>query len=90
MNMETKLSSKGQVVIPKDIRDALRLSPGERLRVTRQGRRIIIEAIEPEPARERISYEEFRRRVPRWEGPPVSMEDMRAAVDRMFAERGRP
>lgn len=88
--METKLSSKGQVVIPKDIRDALRLSPGERLRVTREGRRVIIEALEAEPERERISYEEFRRRVPRWEGPAASLEEMRAAVDRMFAERGRP
>lgn len=90
MNMETRLSSKGQVVIPKDIRDALRLVPGERLRVSREAGRIIIEQVEPDRQREKISYEEFRRRVPRWEGPPASIQDMNAAVDRMFAERGQP
>ncbi len=89
MNMDTKLSSKGQVVIPKDIRDALRLSPGERLRISREGRRIVIESIEAGD-RAKISYEEFRRRVPRWEGSPATIEDMDAAVEQMFAERGRP
>ncbi len=88
MNALIKISSKGQVVIPKDIRDALRLKAGESLEVSLRGRRIVMEA--PEPPRERISYEEFRRRVPRHEGPPATIEDMNAAVDRMFAEKGRP
>ncbi|MGJ3628619.1 hypothetical protein AB5I41_19950 [Sphingomonas sp. MMS24-JH45] len=49
----------------------------------RSGRRLILEALQP--ARPRISYEEFRRRVPKYEGPPASIEEMNAAVDRMFA-----
>ncbi|GHH23026.1 MULTISPECIES: AbrB/MazE/SpoVT family DNA-binding domain-containing protein [Sphingomonas] len=88
MNAQTKISSKGQVVIPKDIRDSLQLKAGETLNVSRQGRRIVLEVAEPE--RERISYEEFRRRVPSYVGPAVSIEDMNRAVDRMFAERHRP
>ena len=88
MNTQTKISSKGQVVIPKDIRDSLQLKAGETLNVSRQGRRIVLEVAEPE--RERISYEEFRRRVPSYVGPAVSIEDMNRAVDRMFAERHRP
>jgi len=88
MNAQTKISSKGQVVIPKEIRDSLQLKAGETLNVSRQGRRIVLEAVEPQ--RERISYDEFRRRVPAHVGPPVSIEDMRLAVDRMFEERGRP
>lgn len=88
MNAQTKMSSRGQVVIPKSIRDALELKSGETLEVRMQGRRIVLET--PEAPREKISFEEFRRRVPRHEGPALSIEDMDAAVDRMFAEQGRP
>jgi AbrB family looped-hinge helix DNA binding protein len=87
MNSQTRISSKGQVVIPKGIRESLRLKPGEILNVTREGRRIVLEPVRA-PS-ERINYEEFRRRVPRHEGPPVSIEEMSIAVDRMFAEQGK-
>ena len=75
MGIDIKLSSKGQVVIPKDIRDALGLKPGETLHIAREGRRIVMEApIEPS---EVISYAEFKRRVPPYSGPPISIDDMR-------------
>ena len=75
MGVVIKLSTKGQVVIPKDIRDALQLKAGETLNVTREGRRIVLETTEA--PRERISYADFKRRVPPYEGPPVTVEDMR-------------
>jgi AbrB family looped-hinge helix DNA binding protein len=87
MNARTRMSSKGQVVIPKDIRDALSLAPGEILDVVREGRRIVLQAAEP--VREKISYEEFRRRVPKHQGPALTIEEMDAAVDAMFAAKGR-
>lgn len=79
MNAFTTLSSKGQVVIPKDIRDALHLKSGEKLSVARQGNRIVMEVAQA-PI-EKISYEEFKRRVPPYKGPPVSIEDMRDLSD---------
>ena len=85
MGIEISISSKGQIVIPKDVRDALGLKAGEKLVMERVGRRLILEA--PQPPRERISYEEFRRRVPKYEGPPATIADMNAAVDGMFAEQ---
>ena len=82
MNARTRLSSKGQIVIPKDIRDALQLKAGEALTVYREGRRVILE-FEAAP-RETISYDEFRRRVPSYAGPPVTIEDMTRDIGRLF------
>ena len=82
MGIEITMSSKGQIVIPKDVRDALDLRSGERLSVHREGRRIILEAAAP--PRKRISYEEFRQRVPRYEGPPVALDDMTSGIGTLF------
>jgi AbrB family looped-hinge helix DNA binding protein len=88
MSVEIRLSSKGQIVIPKDVRDALHLAPGTSLRLSQVGRRIVIEACAPQ--RERIDYAEFRRRVPCHRGPAATIDDMNAAIDRMIADSGRP
>ncbi|MCU6453588.1 AbrB/MazE/SpoVT family DNA-binding domain-containing protein [Sphingomonas sp. A2-49] len=82
MGFEITMSSKGQIVIPKDVRDALNLKSGERMSVHREGRRIILEAAAP--PRARISYEEFRNRVPRYEGPPVATDDMTSRIGTLF------
>ena len=39
---KTRLSSKGQVVIPKRIRDEMQIKPGDDLVVIRKGNQIII------------------------------------------------
>lgn len=85
MGVEITMSSKGQIVIPKDVRDALGLKAGEKLVLERVGRQLILKA--PEPPRERISYEEFRRRVPKYEGPPVAIEDMTVDFDYLWRDR---
>jgi len=41
--MLVRLSSKGQMIIPKPLRQALRLEAGTRLRIRIEGPRIIIE-----------------------------------------------
>jgi AbrB family looped-hinge helix DNA binding protein len=45
----TRLSSKGQVVLPKPVRDALRLRPGARLGVRVEGSCVILEPEHSEP-----------------------------------------
>lgn len=84
MGFEITISSKGQIVIPKDVRDALDLKTGEKLSVHREGRRIILEPTAP--ARPRISYEEFRKRVPRYDGPTVATEDMTSRIGELFCD----
>ncbi len=86
MTVEIRLSSKGQIVIPKDVRDALQLKPGEKLILSRVGRRIVLDA--PALPRETISYEEFRRRAPKYVGPPVAIEDMKVDFDKLWRDDG--
>ena len=45
----TKVSDKGQVVIPKEIRDELGLTSGVVLKVGVEGRRVILEPAEEPP-----------------------------------------
>jgi AbrB family looped-hinge helix DNA binding protein len=46
----TTLSSRGQLVIPMAFRRALRLKPGDRLRVSVQGGRLVLEPEHAQPA----------------------------------------
>lgn len=84
MGDQTKLSGKGQVVIPKELRDALAWEPGTNLSVRRSGGRVILEPIRPD--RPRISYEEFRRRVPAYQGKPKTIEEMDAGIAKIFRD----
>jgi AbrB family looped-hinge helix DNA binding protein len=87
MNAKTTLSGKGQVVIPKDVRDALGLRPGQVLNVSRAGGGVLLT---PQLKKSGRSTDEIfahlREIAPHYDGPPVSDEMMAAAVDRMFRD----
>lgn len=87
MNARTKLSAKGQVVIPKAVRDRLCWEEGAALEVVERADGVLLRvATAP---RERITMEEFKRRVPPYDGPPLSLEDMDKAVLDEAARRYR-
>lgn len=46
---KTKISSRGQIVIPKEIREKLDLSPGQKLEVYEEGDRIVLVAVPEDP-----------------------------------------
>jgi AbrB family looped-hinge helix DNA binding protein len=88
MSARTKLSAKGQVVIPKDVRDALGLKPGQALDVTQTGGGVLLRPVADKPQR---TFEEVMIRIRariNHDGPRASLEDMKQAVSDMFASGG--
>lgn len=85
MNMRAKLSVKGQVVIPKDVRDLLKWKSGLDLEVIQRG-----DSVTLRPARKqfpRITWEEFDRLIKPHEGPVGNEESWQAAIDEEFAKQ---
>jgi AbrB family looped-hinge helix DNA binding protein len=88
MNARTTLSAKGQVVIPKDVRDRLGLKPGQKLDVSESGGAIVLRAA---PTRPTLTMEEAvarLREIIHYDGPPVSIEEMNATIDEEWAKSG--
>ncbi len=82
--MQTKLSSKGQVVLPKAVRDRLRWETGARLDVGVENDAVVIRRA-PREVR-RATMEEIDRvaGILEYAGPTKSIEEMDTAVDEMF------
>jgi len=51
----TKISTKGQVVIPNSIRRALKLAPGDTLQIEMVGGLVILKKIELKPLKAELS-----------------------------------
>ncbi len=88
MNAQTIISGKGQVVIPKDIRDRLHLSPGDRLDVIERPDGVLLRR---RPAGLKEPFDvvtaRIRARV-RYDGPPIPLEEMNASVAKMWGDGG--
>ena len=84
MNAQTKLSAKGQVVIPKAVRDRLHWEDGVDLEVVETAGGVLLRA---KSQRRRISLEELRAMLPVYDGPTISLDEMQAGIDEAMAER---
>ena len=69
--IESAITSRGQTTVPKAVREALELKPGDRVRYTIEGPTVWIRAVRP-LAR--------LRGIVRHQGPPLSLEDMDRAI----------
>ena len=84
MNAQTKMSVKGQVVIPKDVRDALAWREGLELDVV-QGRDSVTLKPKDSP-RKTITLAEFHELVPPYDGPAIPESEWRGSIETMFRE----
>ncbi len=69
--IESKLASDGRTTLPKAVRDALELQPGDRLRYFILDGEVRIRAVRPI---QRLYG------VLEYDGPPVSLDDMERAI----------
>lgn len=81
MNAHTRLSAKGQLVLPKAVRDRLQWPPGTELEVVEHGGSVTLRAV-PKPQGGWSAAQilaEIRARFP-YEGPRISEADVALAV----------
>lgn len=81
----TKLSSKGQVIIPKSVRDARGWGPGTTFEIEETKEGLILREAKPFP---RTEIDEVFGCL-KWHGPPKTIEEMNEAVGAEFAKRWR-
>lgn len=83
----TKVSSKGQVVIPKAIRDRLSVKPGATLSVEIEDDHIVLRPVKKE--RRRPTQEELDRvsGFLNYEGPLPTDEEVEASMLEFFREK---
>ena len=72
---QTSVTSKGQLTLPKRVRDALGLKPGDTVRFFIHGNEVLVAAVRP-------IGDSFGMLA--YDGPPISVEEM----DRAVAEKG--
>lgn len=88
MNAQTKMSGKGQVVIPKDVRDRLGLDTGDRFDVIERPDGVLLRKAATKTGE---SFEAITARLQariHYTGPAVSIEDMDASIAAMWAAGG--
>lgn len=87
MNMHTKLSGKGQVVVPKALRDRKGWLPGTDLEVVDTAEGVLLRSRRP---RKKLTADEAVdrfRAIYTHQGPPVTLEQMDQAIAEAVAER---
>ena len=90
MSMVLPVKPDGDVPIPHDVRERLRWN-GSNVVMEEVGDSVILRRQDASDRAVRAEFDrnEIRRHVPRWDGPIGTSATWKAAVEHMFAERGR-
>ncbi|TPG43163.1 AbrB/MazE/SpoVT family DNA-binding domain-containing protein [Sphingomonas koreensis] len=78
MAKQFRLTVKGQVTIPKDVRDLLGLKPGELVAFEQDGDKVVVRKGDVAPADARAGYAEMMKRIRRARSFAQPLTDMTA------------
>ena len=81
----TRMTSKGQMTIPASLRKALRIESGDYLAVSREGDRIIVEALATKRSGEGIVH----KTAGIWKNRSFDLKDLRHADERRLERSDR-
>ena len=84
--LTTLVSSKGQVILPKSVRQQRGWGRGVRLEVVDTEEGVLLRKVEPAPLFPPTRMEDVFG-MAGWSGPPVSIEEMKQAVQEAAVER---
>ena len=87
MNARAKISSKGQLVLPKAVRDAYGLTAGSEVEIEGVGETIVLRPQVRRPRTGRVYTLDEVAGMLKYDGPPVSIRDMDRAVEEEFRRR---
>lgn len=82
MNARAKISSKGQLVLPKAVRDQFGLVAGSEVNIESTGSSIVLTPLRRK-VRRKYTIDEVAGML-KYDGPPVSIRDMDRAVEEEF------
>jgi AbrB family looped-hinge helix DNA binding protein len=86
--METaRMSSKGQVVVPKALRVRLGFETGAKLEIIEGDRQVTFKLVEDTPRRNTLTLSEFLAQQVKYDGPLITDEMMREGIDAEAARR---
>ena len=81
--MQTRISTKGQVVLPKAIRERRRWKAGTVLTVEDRPEGLLLKPVDK---KKKFTVDDWAGIV-KYKGPPLTVEDMNAAIDKEFRRR---
>jgi AbrB family looped-hinge helix DNA binding protein len=84
MNMQIRVSSKGQVVIPKDVRDRLKLLPGSALEVVELAGGVFLKTTNTSKKHTFVECDEAVRAAIKYDGPRYTDKEEKASIASMF------
>ena len=84
----TRLSTKGQIVLPHDIRTAMNWAPGTQLEIERKGDAVVLRPKRTLP--EKVLEPRQVAGMLKWRGKTVSIEEMDEAIGDMFRREWKP
>jgi len=80
---QTVISSRGQVVLPKKLRDRLHWKPGTRLMIEDRPEGVLLKRVEE---KKKLTIGDLRG-ILKYKGPPRSIEEMNTAIEKEVRRR---